>query len=219
VQCDADACGQGQVGCTCEQGDDYACTGAGVNGIGACTKTVNCEGKDIFPNGCPTNSVVTAEDAASGSVTGCRCDDGYVLSPEPGADTSPPYSCVLASGEEVTHSQAKVFNGADVEWNLKYTAPTEDDYTDAVLFYVGANIANGNGVADQADLNSNFQLVLAVGGTLPAFCAVCEDGALPDENGFCGGGCGCSTTETGGAPYALAGLAAISLLAVRRRRS
>jgi MYXO-CTERM domain-containing protein len=218
VACDAEACGLGQAGCNCELGDGFTCTGADVNGTGACTKAVACDGYDTFPNGCPTNATVTSEDAASGTIVGCACEDGYALSPEPGPETAPPYACVLASGTEVTHSQAKVFGGAAAEWNLKYTAPTEDEYTDAVLFYVGANIANGNGVADQADLNSNYQVVVAVGDTLPAFCAVCEDGALPDENGQCGGGCGCSTTATGEAPFALLGLAALAALGVRRRK-
>lgn len=218
VDCSAEACGQGQVGCACELGEDYTCTGAGVDGIGACTKIVNCSSAYTFPNGCPDNATVTSEDAASGTVTGCRCDDGYVLSPEPGPDTTPPYSCVLASGTEVTHSQAKIFGGNAVEWNLNYTAPTEAEYTGAVEFFVGANIANGNGMADQADLNSNYNLVLAVGGQLPDFCAVCEDGAVPDENGTCGGGCGCDTTGEAGAPWALAGMASLALLAFRRRR-
>jgi MYXO-CTERM domain-containing protein len=218
VQCNSEACAQGQLGCACELGDGYGCTGANPAGVGACTRTVACEGKDTFPNGCPANATVTSEDAASGTVTGCACNDGYLLSPQPGPNTTPPYSCVLASGAEVTHSQAKLFNGADVEWNLKYTAPTEDEYTDAVRFYVGANVANGNGVADQADLNSNYQLVLAVGDALPGFCAVCENGELPDDNGQCSG-CGCSATNTSEAPYALAGLAALALFVVRRRRA
>jgi hypothetical protein len=119
---------------------------------------------------------------------------------------------------EVTHVLAGRFDNGPAEWTVNYTAPAEADYQGALEFWVGANVANGNGKADQFDLNSNYQLTVALGDKVPDFCATCEDGSLPDENGQCPGGfCSCAKLPTGSPWAGLALLGGLVLLSRRRR--
>lgn len=93
---------------------------------------------------------------------------------------------------EISHtSPANAGGGAS--WTFNYTAPADDQVGSAVEFWVGANVANGNGFADPNDLNANYQLAAAVqksDGSLevPGYCLVCPNGNPPVA------GCCCNAT-------------------------
>ncbi len=121
---------------------------------------------------------------------------------------------------QVSHAEGHDFLTGDATWSFTYTAPSAEEYTDGINLWVGANIANHNGYADDLDLNSNYVVAVAVADNLPSYCAVCDDGSAPDDTGNCGG-CGCSAQDTSMNPSEgalLGGLFMAGMLLRRRRR-
>jgi uncharacterized protein (TIGR03382 family) len=135
--------------------------------------------------------------------------------------------CGIPSSNEVVHNFPKGFSGGEAVWDVTLKFPTEDEVNPdnpTVEIWIGANIANGNGLPDLGDVNGNFLATIPLGGgdALPSYCATCEEGFDFDEEGNCVGvgGCGCAHLSDEGVPAA--GLAALfglmGLALVRRRR-
>jgi uncharacterized protein (TIGR03382 family) len=129
-----------------------------------------------------------------------------------------------ADGSEVTHVQPETLLSEDVSWRVNFTGPGTAEAGDAVTFYVGANVANGNGYADGLDLNSNYILPVTIGSGLPSYCAICSDGSEPSSEGTCGDGeepaaCGCDASSESDAPFSAAlALFVFGGLVLRRKR-
>ena len=119
---------------------------------------------------------------------------------------------------QVTHAFTQEFDG-NVVWELDYTAPNQAPA--GVSFWSGVNVANGNFLADTGDLNSNYRLVAFLQNgeevSAPPFCAVCPNGALPDDSGQCAA-CTCVGAGEKSLPAGLAAFALIGLALGRRRR-
>lgn len=125
-------------------------------------------------------------------------------------------------GNEITHDFPKSVT-AGGSWTFQYTAPATGDATSALEFWVGANVANGNGIEDPEDLNSNYLVYAALEDDdgnvqVPDFCLVCPDGS-PASGGCC---CNSQGQPGGGTPATFASLSVLSLLGAllvgRRRR-
>lgn len=93
--------------------------------------------------------------------------------------------------DEITHTVPKSVEDQAAAWSFQYTAP--DSLPPSGLeIWVGANVANGNGLADLEDLNSNAKGVVAVTDgngaySMPDYCAVCPNGSLPVAGCCCNG--------------------------------
>ncbi len=167
---------------------------------------------------------------------GTECDDenGYACTMRPGDTTvcARSGSIPLRDGSQITHRIPKQTVSSDATWDFKYTAPSKADADAAgdrapAGIYIGANVANGNGVADLKDKNANVVFAVALRDAdgsvvLPEFCGVCDDGQAPDATGQCPA-CACASTHAAGSGgtasgAALAGLAALLVLRRRRRR-
>jgi hypothetical protein len=101
----------------------------------------------------------------------------------------------IAGGEEVpdeiTHTAPVAVGNQDASWTFQYTAPSALPPS-GLEFWVGGNVANGNGLADGEDLNSNALGYAAVsdgagGYSMPDYCAVCPNGSLPVMGCCCNG--------------------------------
>lgn len=121
---------------------------------------------------------------------------------------------------QITHTNAKLFNGAGVKWAFHYTPPSIDTGK-GVEIYVGANVANGNFLDDNGDLNSNYRYAAVVTDgeryAYPGYCQICPDGRS-SLDGSC---CSCMSTGTGSDVYstfAMLGFLAFLATGNRRRR-
>ena len=126
----------------------------------------------------------------------------------------------FTEGTQVTHVIPKQFEGGSLSYSFVYTAPAEADFVEAPQFYLGVNVSNGNGYADDEDLNANAVAAATIGSNAPAYCAVCDNGLFPDENGNCPA-CACVGAPSDKVPAALA-LVLVGLglgLSPRRRRN
>lgn len=122
--------------------------------------------------------------------------------------------------EQITHTTAKTFDGQGAKWAFNYTTPAAGG-EEAIQIYVGANVANGNFLDDNGDLNSNFQFaaVLTDGESyvFPGYCQLCSDGRSTSD----GGCCSCVTATPGRGVWtslAVVGLLAFVTTGRRRRR-
>jgi hypothetical protein len=140
-----------------------------------------------------------------------------------GADTK-----LLTNGgdvdpSEISHTAPKGA-GSGAQWQFDYTAPAEGEISGAVEFWVGANVANGNGFDDLNDLNSNFFLTAAVEDSagnleLPGFCLACPNGQPPLFGSCC---CNATVSDDFGSRGSWLSLALLSMLGwcfLPRRRS
>lgn len=137
---------------------------------------------------------------------------------DPAADTQllPREGVVVEN--QITHTTAKRFEGQGVKWAFNFTTPPATA-TEAVQIYVGANVANGNFLDDNGDLNSNYQYaaVLTDGENyvFPGYCQLCSDG----RSSIDGGCCSCTSTTPGSGVWtSLAVLSMLGFVTLRRRR-
>lgn len=123
--------------------------------------------------------------------------------------------------EQIVHSVPRYFDGdAPITWEFSLRTPDADSGSKEMSVYVGANVANNNGFADNLDLNSNYVARVLLGTrdtvTLPDYCQTCPEGAtLNTATGECeGGGCASASATS----PVLAGLALLVFGWRRRRR-
>lgn len=150
-----------------------------------------------------------AEDAAGGTFTPGEAADTQLLRREGELVTN-----------QITHTTAKRFEGAGVKWTFQYTPPPIES-GNGVEIYVGANVANGNFLDDNGDLNSNYRYAAVVTDgekyAYPGYCQVCPDG----RSSLDGGCCSCMSTDPESGVYstfAILGLLAFMATGNRRRR-
>lgn len=207
--CDADTPpGEGAVCLTLNQEDNITCDADEY--LGCCQTNLNS-----CPDGKNAGFNIEAVDPGCG--TDAECDGLGAFAAGDGVRLG------RALGEDIptqaTHVAPRSFDGGPVSWEMDYTVPNQA--TNGVTFWAGVNVANGNFLADVGDLNSNYRLDAFVtdGETVsaPDFCAVCPNGALPDESGQCPA-CMCVGAGANSLPAGLAGLALLGLVVGRRRR-
>ena len=125
--------------------------------------------------------------------------------------------------QQLTHSFSKPA-GAGTDWTVNYVAPPSlDAAAEGPAFFLGANIANGNGFDDNQDLNGNFQLSAGLTDgegnfVMPGGCLVCGDNGRPAVNGSC---CACVSASPGSSVAFTGGIAALLgffLVGGKRRR-
>lgn len=211
---------EGAVGCPEEDCDVAACSEAS----GVCRKAY--DKNEICPQtlnecGTPLGGFNAAIDGAG---TWESVDDstrvlteGGVMDPETG-ETDP-----VEPSTEITHRLARQLGDGPAIWTFTYKAPaTAAEATgEAAAIYIGANVANGNGWADDADLNTNITYGVALvddatqTAILPPYCGACAGNKIPDAEGKCPA-CACTAIPTSsGAAGAL--VLGVLVLATRRR--
>jgi MYXO-CTERM domain-containing protein len=168
---------------------------------------------------------VTQAEPASSCTADADCGGGKVCWDFSSQQPSTDGLCGIAHTNEVVHSSPKSFAGEEATWDVTLTFPTEEETNaenPAVEVWIGANIANGNGLPDLNDVNGNFLATIQMGGSgLPSYCAQCDEGFEFDEEGNCvgPGGCGCSQGADSDLPLSgLAAFAGLFGLALWRRR-
>ncbi len=209
--CDAaNAPAAGDICLTLNQEDNITCE---VDSFESCCQT----NLSSCPDGKSAGFNIEAVDSSCASEDDCAGIGAFEANQDEGVRLGRALAEPVVT--EATHVAAKLFDGGAVTWNIDYTVPNQT--VEGVSFWTGVNVANGNFLADVGDLNSNFRLDAFVTDgetiTAPGFCAVCPNGALPDESGACPA-CMCVGAGSNSLPIGLAGLALLGLAVGRRRR-
>lgn len=129
----------------------------------------------------------------------CEGDDGYISPDSDGTEgdgtlDTTDQTKLLGQGptldaRQATHVRPRHFKEGQAAWKMYFVAPEAGTVEGVPRIYVGANVANGNGLEDPMDLNSNYvtDIVLTDGNEdiYPDYCLVCADGSLSADGACC----------------------------------